>query len=334
MLAHIARRLLWSCAVVLGVITITFLLSRVIPADPAQLAAGLDAGPEQVAKIRTMMGLDRPLPVQFLFYLRAIAHGDLGQSIQTRAPVSTDLRAFFPATLELSLWVMLLYVVLGIPLGVVAATRAGSPFDVLTRGLAVGGAAIPVFWAGIMLQILFYRVLGWLPAVGRIDSFVTPPPAVTGSLVLDSLLAGNFAALWSAAAHLVLPVLTLVIGRLPVALRLTRVAMVDVLSRDYVRTARAKGLPERRVLTRHALRNALLPVITMVGLQFGWLLGGTVVTETVFSWPGIGQYMVKSILTLDFNAIMGGTILLSVCFVLINLGVDILYSLLDPRIAW
>ena len=329
----ILRRLLALVAVVWGVSIITFFVARVIPADPAQIAAGLEAGPEQVQRLREVMGLDKPLHIQYIRYLSGLGRGDLGVSLRTRRPVLEDLVAYFPATIELTAVAMVIALVTGIPLGVFAAVYRGRATDFLIRLIAVSGVALPVFWLALVLQLMFYRHLAWFPAGGRIASDVGPPFHLTGLYLLDSGLTGNVPAFFSALRHILLPALTLAFGRWATIVRMTRVNLLEVLGQDYIRTARAKGLGAPAVLFRHGIRNALIPIVTMVGLQVGWLLSGTVLVEWVFSWPGLGDYMVRSIVALDFNPIVGVAMLLSVVFVVINSSVDVVYRLVDPRIT-
>lgn len=318
--------------VIFGLTTIVFTLSNIIPADPAQVAAGLSAREDQVEAIRKEMGLDRPLPEQYLRYLSRLARGDLGVSLLTRRPVIDDIKVYFPATLELCIVATLMFLLLGIPLGILSSITAGRWPDLITRFGAVIGMGLPAFWLALMTQVVFFRWLGWLPAVGRISPYISPPDTITGLYLVDSVLTGNWPALGSSARHLVLPASVLALARFGVTIRFVRGGMLEVLHSDYIRTARAKGLVETQVLIRHALRNALIPVTTMTGLQFGWLLGGTVLVETVYSWPGLGVYAVDSIGSLDFTATMAVALVLSAVFVLVNLLVDILYGVIDPRI--
>ncbi len=327
------RRLCGVALVVLGITLVTFVTLHLFPADPARLLAGPGADDAQVQAIRRDLGLDRPLPVQYARYLRDLLRGNLGRSIQTGQPVADDLTKRLPATLELAMVTMVVYVGLSIPLGILAAVTHGRWPDLLIRLVAVGGLAVPAFWLGFLLQLVLYRELGWLrQAVGRIAPDLSPPPFLTGFYLIDAPLAGNWAVLGSAAVQLVMPVTCLVLSRLGVGVKLTRTSMLEVIGSDYVRTARAKGLAERAVLVRHALQNALMPVVTAFGVQLGYLLGGTLVVEVVFGWPGIGQYAIGSITAVDFPAIMSVTVVISVFFVLANLVVDVLYLYLDPRL--
>jgi peptide/nickel transport system permease protein len=312
----------------------TFVLARLIPADPARAAAGPEASAQAVENLRREMGLDRPLAVQYLSYMRDLVSLNFGRSIQTQRYVREDLRAFFPATAELTFVVMIVYTVLSIGLGVLAAVHQGRAFDYIVRAASILGIGLPSFWLGLLLQLLFYRQLAWLPAAGRLDPMVPAPARLTGFYLFDSTVTGNWPALQSALAHLALPVVASVMARLAVGLKLTRVTMLEVLGETYVRTARSKGLANARVIVVHGLRNALVPIITTLGLQFSALLGGTVIVEVVFAWPGIGRYAVGSIRTLDFPAIMSVTVVLAAVFLVVNLIVDMLYVMLDPRIRY
>jgi len=334
MARYVLRRLLAILVVLAGVSALTFFISHVIPADPVLAALGEHAREDQIRAFRRQYGLDRPLPAQYAIYVRGLLRGDLGLSIRTRRPVAEDLREFFPATIELASAAWLVSLAIGLPAGVLSAVCQDRPFDHLARLVALVGASMPVFWLGLVLLGLFYYRLGWLPGPGRLDVHIAPPPDRTGLLVLDSLLAGRWDALGNALAHLVLPALALGTFSTAVVARMTRSAMLEVLRQDYVRTARAKGLPEGRVLLVHALCNALPPILTVVGISFGNLLSGAVLTETVFSWPGLGRYATASAVSLDFPAVMGVTLLSAVIYPLLNLLVDLGYLLVDPRIRY
>ncbi len=327
---YVLQRVVGTGFVLLGVIIITFVITHAVPADPARVAAGLQATPEQVEALRKDMGLDLPIYVQLGRYLRDLARGSLGTSFVSNRPVARDLRLYFPATLELVVVATLMFLGLGLPLGVFLTTSRSGVARFLIRVLAVTGMGVPPFWLGLMVQLLFYARLNWLPPTGRIAG--TPPPTVTGLFLVDSLLAGNLVAFGSSVTHLILPALTLAANRFGVTVRMTSAQLAQELREDYVRTARAKGLGSHTVVRKHALRNALIPVTTMTGLQLGWMLGGTVLVETVFSWPGLGQYAFFSIAAFDFRAVIAVTILLSACFAVINLITDFVYMLLDPRI--
>lgn len=328
----ITRRMLLLLLVLFGVTVITFSVSHLVPGDPARMLVGQRASQEVVERMRHQLGLDRPVWEQYLRYMKDLMRGDLGTSIRTQRPVSEDLVIFFPATLELALTAMFLAVVVGIPLGIVSATRKDSLADHASRVVSVAGVSTPLFWLGLVVLLVFYGRLGWLPGSGRLDAFIAAPPRVTGFLLLDSLLAGRADAFGNALRHLILPALCLSYVHLAVVTRQVRASMLEVLSQDYIRTALANGIPGRSVVYRHALKNALIPTVTVVGLAIGDLLGGAILTETIFAWPGMGSYVVDSINFLDFPAIMGFTVFIAVGYVLINLVVDLAYMWLDPRI--
>jgi peptide/nickel transport system permease protein len=328
----LARRLGFLVLVILGVSLITFTVSHIVPANPAALVAGKSATPAQLAQIRHEYGLDQSLPQQYLTYMGKLLHGDLGQSSYSHRAVLSDFLDYFPATIELTLYALIICVAIGVPMGVYSGLRRGSWVDHLTRVISVAGTAMPLFWLGLLLQMLFYGRLGWLPESGRLDTFQAAPRHITGIYTLDSLLALNLPALANTLKHVLLPALCLAFASLSLVVRVTRSSMVDVITKDYIRTARAKGVPRRTVVMRHALRNALIPTTTLLGLQVGNLLSGAFLAETVFSWPGIGYYSVNAIQNFDYQAIMSITVILAVTYTLINLAVDILYTKLDPRL--
>jgi peptide/nickel transport system permease protein len=335
--AYIGRRLLYLIPVLFGVSLITFTLSRVVPGDPARLASGLEASEAQVQRLREELGLDRPLHEQYLHYVGRLLVGDFGVSIFNKQPVRSNLAVFFPATLELSLAALLMSLVVGIPLGVLSAVHKDGWIDQLGRVAALLGIAFPVFWVGIVLLLVFYFRLGWFPSSGRVNPqvFLQQPVApITGLLTVDALLGANWPVLRNALWHLALPAFSLALSTLARVTRMTRATMIEVLSEAYITTARAKGLPPRRLLYAHALRNAMIPTVTIIGISFGYLLGGSVLVETVFSWPGLGKYAFDAITYLDFPAIMGITLLSTLVFLLVNLLVDVLYVRLDPRIRY
>jgi peptide/nickel transport system permease protein len=329
----IIRRLLWLGLVVLGVSLITFVVSHLIPGDPARLIAGERASDEIVATIRQHLGLDRPLYVQYWRYLSGLAHGDLGTSIRTSRPVLEDLKAFFPATLELATFALVLATLLGIPLGILSAVYRNKVVDHVVRTLSVIGISTPAFWLGLLLIILFYAKLGWLPGGGRLPEGLDPPAQITGFYLIDALLTGNRPVLVKGLEHILLPGFTLGFVHLGVVARQIRSAMLEQLGEDHVRTSRANGLPKWTVVLRHALPNALIPSVTVLGLAMGDLLYGAVLTETVFSWPGMGAYVVNSIQALDFPAVMGFAVVVSFAYVVLNLIVDLVYMVIDPRIS-
>jgi peptide/nickel transport system permease protein len=334
LLGLIGRRLLLLVPVLIGVSLLTFVLSHVVPGDPARLLAGTHAGPAQVQSVRHSYGLDRPLPVQYWLYISNLLHGDMGTALHTQRNVGEDLRSFLPATLELGLAAIALAVVIGMPLGVLAAVTRNRWPDHATRLLALSGVSLPVFWVALVLQILLYYNLGWFPSGGRLDPTLAPPRGVTGFYTVDSLLGGRLDLLANVLWHLVLPAFVLSLGPLAVVMRITRSSMLEVMVRQYIRTARAKGVRQRDVVLQHALRNALLPTVTVIGLQFGYLLGGAVLVEYIFSWPGIGLYTAQSITASDYPAIMGVTIVVALLYVVLNLAVDLCYAVLDPRIRY
>jgi peptide/nickel transport system permease protein len=328
----VLRRLALTGLMLFGLVCITFTVSNVAPSDPAALAAGPDATRDMVETIRREYGLDRPLHEQFLRYVAGLLQGDLGRSIVTTRPVAADLVHHFPATLELVLLSMSLGVLLGVPLGMASAVLKDRAPDHAARFIAVSLVALPAFWFGILLQLLFSVQLEWLPTSGRLDVSTPPPPAFSGMYLLDSALAGQWGTFRDALAHAVLPALVLSFPCLASILRVNRAEMIEVLSSDYVTAARAHGIPGFRVVCVHALRNAMLPTLAIIGLRWGWMLGSTVLVETVFDWPGIGLYAVSSAIAGDFKPVMGVTLLIGLNFMIVNLVVDLLYGVLDPRL--
>ena len=312
MTRYIFRRLLQTVPVLLGVSVLAFAIMHVVPGDPVRLIAGPDAPESVVARVRVELGLERPLHVQYLSFLGRALRGDLGRSLRSRAPVIDEIFSRFPATLELTTVSMLLAVVVGIPLGLVAAVRRASWLDYLAMGASLSTLSMPIFWVAIVAIWLFSLQLGWLPVSGRAGPVWE----------------------WEGLRHIVLPAATLATTSLAIISRLTRSGMLDVLGREYVTTARAKGVPPWSVVGKHALKNALIPVVTVVGLQYGFLLGGAVVTETIFAWPGVGRLAITASLQRDYPVVQGCVLLVAVVFVLINLLVDVLYGWLDPRIRY
>jgi peptide/nickel transport system permease protein len=331
-LSYLFRRFVGFVAVMIGISIITFGLSHLVPADPAIAALGDHAKEEQIEAFREKYGLNKPVPEQYWIYVTGILRGDLGISLRTRRPVAEDLRNFFPATFELSLTALILSILIGIPAGVVSATARNRLPDHIVRLLSLVGGSVPIFWLGLILIGFFYGRLGWLPGGARIDSFIPPPPEVTGLFIIDSLLAGNSKAFWSSLQHLFLPALALGYFSTAIIARMMRSSMLEVLGQQYVLAARAKGLGQRKVIWRHAARNALIPTVTTIGVTFGSLLSGAVLTETIFSWPGLGRYATHSVTSLDFPAVMGVTLLAALVYTLTNLVVDLGYQWLDPRI--
>jgi len=333
MLRYIIRRFLTIIPVLLGVSLLVFGFIRLIPGDPATVMLGERATPESVARVRQQLGLDKPVYQQYLIYVGGVLRGDLGMSILRQEPVTRELIRRFPGTIELSLGAILFATLVGVPSGILSATRRGSWIDSLSMLIALTGVSMPIFWLGLMLSFVFAVILHWLPTSGRLTATMEYQP-ITNLVILDSLLQGNPTLLLDALRHLVLPAVAL--GTIPMAIiaRMTRSAMLEVLGQDYIRTAQAKGLPQRVVILRHALRNALLPVITVVGLQVGILLAGAILTETIFAWPGIGRWIVEAIYARDYPIVQGVTLFIACIFVLVNLTVDVLYAFVDPRIRY
>lgn len=317
----------------LGVSIVVFFMVRAIPGDPAQIMLGQQATQEQVQQIRENMGLDKPIFVQYGLFLKDALRGDLGDSIVTGRPVTTELLTRLPATLELTAFAMLIAILVGIPVGVISAVRQYSLLDKTTSVLALTGISMPIFWLAMILVVIFGVNLELLPFPGRLDP-TTGITAITGLVLVDSLLTLNFAGFWDGLLHLIMPALALATIPMAVIMRMTRSSMLEVMNEDYVRTARAKGVVPWRVVFKHALRNAMLPTITVIGLQTGLLMGGAIITETIFSWPGIGLYTYNSISSRDYASIQGVVLYAALLFVLVNLLVDILYAILDPRVRY
>lgn len=360
MISYTIRRLLSLIPVLIGISVLVFLFLRLIPGDPALAMLGERATPESVARIRAEMGLDRPLfldlqplqeagfnPIaaaragwrpldsQYFIFLGRILRGDLGTSVHSRQPVMQEVRQRLPATMELAFGAIFVAVLIGIPAGVIAATRYNSIFDYVSMLVALIGVSMPVFWLGLMLIWVFGVQRNWLPVGGRLDAVLAfDLQAKTRFMLLDTLSTGDPKMVWDAIKHLILP--SVVLGTIPMAIiaRMTRASMLEVMGQDYIRTAKAKGLRERAVIIRHALKNAFLPVITVIGLQVGVLLGGAVLTETIFSWPGMGRWIYDAIIARDYPIVQGAILVLAVIFVLINLLVDLSYAFLDPRIRY
>ncbi|MDW5314052.1 ABC transporter permease subunit [Rhizobium sp. PL01] len=332
MLRFIFGRLAVLIPTFLGVSLIAFSFIRLLPGDPVMLMSGERVmAPERHAELMHQLGLDRPMYVQYFDYLGGLVTGDFGSSIVTKRPVLDDFMNLFPATLELSLCAIIVAVFLGIPAGVIAAVKRGTWLDQSLMGVALIGYSMPIFWWGLLLIIFFSGYLGWTPVSGRI-SMMYFFPQVTGFMLIDSLISGQAGAFKSAVSYLILPTVVLATIPLAVIARQTRSAMLEVLGEDYVRTARSKGLSPFRVIGVHALRNALIPVITTIGLQVGVLLAGAILTETIFSWPGIGKWMVDSVFKRDYQVVQGGLMLIAAMIMIINLIVDVLYGFINPRI--
>ncbi len=330
----IFRRLLGALPSLAGVVVVTFILTRALPGDPAAFFAGAAATPEAVEEVRKQLGLDKNLAQQFLRYLGELAHGDLGQSLTTGQPVSTELVNRLPASLELTLFGLVLAALVAIPLGVLAATRRDSWIDHVSRLITTAGVSLPVFFTGLLLIYIFYFKLGWAPSpMGRLDPYASAPATVTGFFIIDSLLARDLELLTASLKQLLLPAITMAIFVMAPLARMTRAAMLTALSSDYTRTARAMGLSRYTVVYRYALRNALLPVVTTLGMVFSFMLGANVLVEKVFSWPGIGAYAIEALVASDYAPVQGFVLTMAILYVLLNLVIDVLYSIIDPRMA-
>jgi len=331
---YIVRRLLLLIPVLIGVTIITFTVSHVIPADPARaFAGGPKAQPETIARIRAELHLDKPLWEQYFYYMNDLIHLNLGKSFLENRPVTTALAQYFPATFELTIFATIIAVPLGIIGGIISAIRQNKLSDHITRIIAIIGYSLPIFWLALMLQYVFAYQIPIFPLEGRLSAGMTSPTTFTGFYVLDSILSGNGATLLSSLHHILLPAFTLGFAELAIILRMMRSSMLEVMGSDYIRTARAKGLSERTVIYKHALRNAMIPTITVTGLSFGGLLSGAVLTETIYNWPGMGRFAAHAVLGLDFNAVMGFTLVVAIIYVIANLIVDILYAVVDPRVT-
>ncbi|MFV0301505.1 MAG: ABC transporter permease subunit [Paracoccus sp. (in: a-proteobacteria)] len=332
MVRFILTKLLYLIPTFIGITVIAFGLVRILPGDPVLLMAGeRGVTPERHAELTAQLGYDKSLPLQYLDFLGRLAHGDFGNSLVTKKPVLTEFLTLFPATLELGFCAIVIATLIGVPVGVLAAIKRGSWFDQISMTAALVGFSMPIFWWGLLLIIFFSGMLGWTPVSGRISLLYYFPNA-TGFMLIDSLLSGQPGAFRSAVSHLILPSVVLATIPLAVIARQTRSAMLEVMGEDYVRTARAKGMPQRRVIGIHALRNAMIPVITTIGLQIGVLMAGAILTETIFSWPGIGKWMIDSISRRDYPAVQSGLLLIAVMVMLVNLAVDLTYGLINPRI--
>lgn len=334
MLHYLAKRLFLLIFTLLGLSVVIFVVSHIAPGDPARLAAGPFATAEMVEHLKEKLGLDKPLLEQYGIFLTQLLKGDLGQSIRTRRSVREDLARFFPATLELVLVSLSFAVLTGILLGVLSAVHQNRWIDHLSRLISISGLGLPAFWLALMLQLLFVLELDLLPGGGRIGMIVPKPTAITRLFLIDSLLTGNWVAFRSALRHIILPALSLSFPALASIIRISRADVLDTLRQDFVTTARAKGLVEKLVIWKHVLKNSLISTVTMIGLRFGWMLGGTILVETVFDWPGVGLYAVTSATHSDFQPIMGAALLIGLSFAIANLIVDLSYSILDPRIGY
>ncbi len=329
----VLRRLLTALPSIIGVIIVTFLLTRALPGDPAAYFAGPAANKQAIEEIRHKLGFDRSLPAQFLDYVEKLAHGDLGTSLTTGQPVMTELLTRLPASAELTLLGLVLAVGIAVPLGIAAAMRPGSAVDHACRILTTAGVSLPTFFTGLLLVYLFYYLAGIAPApLGRLDVYATAPPQWTGFYLIDSLIAGDFATFRAALAQLILPAATLAIFSLAPLARITRASMLAALGSEFIRTARASGLPRRRIVYVYAFRNAVLPVITTLGMVFSFLLGANVLVEKVFAWPGIGSYAVEALIASDYAPVQGFVLTMALLYVFLNLLIDLVYGMVDPRV--
>lgn len=326
------NRILQAIPALAGVVIVSFLLTRLLPGDPAAYFAGPAATEESIAQIRESMGLDRPLPLQFFTYVRDLVTGDLGNSLSTGQPVMEELSRRLPASLELTLTALLLSCAIALPLGLLAAVRQGSWIDHACRALVTAGVSLPTFFTGIVLVYVFYYLLGWAPSpLGRLDFIYLPPPEITGFYVIDAIIAGDSETAFGALQQLALPAITLALFTLAPLARMARASMLQALSSDYIRTARASGLSSRKIILGYAFGNAVLPVVTTLGMVFSFTLGANVLVEKVFSWPGIGSYAVEALVVSDYAAVQGFVLAMAILFVLLNLLIDIIYTLIDPR---
>ncbi|MBE2225443.1 MAG: ABC transporter permease [Anaerolineae bacterium] len=335
-LEFIIRRVTGAIFVLIGVSIITFALARVVPSNAAALYIGPRARPDDIARVEEQLGLNEPLPVQYAVYMRDVLKGDLGTSIGTKRPVTQELMSRLPATLELLFVGMFIAIVLGIPLGVISASHQGKPSDIGVRIVSIIGVSVPAFALGLLLQFLFFRSLDWLPLSGRIDSdmrFLSPVEAITGFYLIDTAVTQNWIAFKDSFWHLILPAITLAAYPMALIARMTRSTMLEVLTQDYIRTAKAYGIKDRFIIYAYALKNAIGPTLTVIGLTFAFAITGTFFVEIIFNWPGLGLFTVRSLLNLDYPAIMGITLFGAVMYVIINLIVDLLQAWVDPRIT-
>ncbi len=331
MFLYFLKRISALLPTLIGISTLVFLMIQMIPGDPARVMLGERATPEAIENLRKDLGLDEPVYYQYFTFIKNLAKGDLGRSFKSREEVTTELKNYFPATMELAFTSLLIATLLGVLAGISSAVNRKTFLDYFSMISALVGVSMPVFWLGLVLILIFAVNFDFLPISGRISTeFIFTP--ITNFYLIDTLLIGNFAAFWDALKHLILPAITLATIPLAIIARLTRSSMLEVLSKDFVRTARAKGLKERLVVFKHALKNALIPIVTVIGIQFGLLLGGAILTETIFAWPGIGRWVLNSVLARDFLSVQGGAIAIATAFVLINLFVDLIYFYLNPKL--
>lgn len=333
MLKYTLKRILMAIPVILGIVTIVFVLMRVFSSNPAYLLLGQRASAERVAELTSYLGLDQPIWKQYIIYLGQMFQGDFGDSLFSGLPVMQEIGERLPATIELALFSVLIASVLGVSLGVICAVKQNSALDRICQVGGLVGVSLPKFWLGLMLIILFAVNLGWLPVSGRFD-FMNRPETITGFMILDSIITGNWAALGSTLRYMLLPGVSIAFASVGTIMRYTRSTMLETIRQDYIRTARAKGLRERVVIIHHALKNALIPIVTVIGMELGGLFSGSVLVETIFAWPGVGKYIVDGINNSDYAVVQGGCVLVAVIAVGMNLVVDLLYGLLDPRIRY
>jgi peptide/nickel transport system permease protein len=332
MLAYILRRIMIMIPTLLGVTIIVFLMLHATPGDPAELLMGERATEESLQQLREHLGLNEPLYVQYGMFMGRLLKGDLGETIWTRQKVWTEVKQRFPATIELSLVALFISCVAGMILGIISATKQYSVFDYVSMVGALAGVSMPIFWLGLVFMLIFSLKLGWLPLSGRL-SIGVDLDVITNFYILDAVITRNWPAFKDAVWHIIMPAVTLSTIPTAIVARMTRSAMLDVLRQDYIKTAKAKGLSQLAVIFKHALRNAMIPVVTTIGLQFGVLLGGAILTETIFAWPGVGKWMYDAVMQRDYMVIQGGTLLIAGLFVVINLFVDVLYAVINPRIS-
>jgi peptide/nickel transport system permease protein len=332
--AHLIRRIVLIIPMLFGITLLLFIVTHLVPVNPLVVVLNERAleNPEAVRAATEKWALDKPLPIQYLIYLKNLAQGDMGTSFKTKNPVSQDLMNYLPATVELAVGSMIFAILLGLPLGIMAAIKNGGWIDKFSLVVSLLGASMPPFWSGLMVLFLFYYKLGWSPGPGRIDSRLVGPPHITGLFLVDSIFARDWVSFWSSLQHLILP--SIILGWFTLALiaRITRSSLLEVLSTDYIRTARGKGVREQSVILVHALRNAMIPVVTVLGLAFAGLISGAIMTETIFAWPGLGRYEVEASINLDYPAIMGTSLLFALIYMVFNIIVDVSYALIDPRI--
>lgn len=333
---YITRRILFLLILMVGVVTIVFILSHMVPSDPvvANLSQRNMSNPELVEAFRNKWGLDKPLYVQYLLHIKSLLKGDLGVSIRTNRPIIADISQYLPATIELAFFSMIIASIFGILFGIISATKRNSAIDQILRTISVVGVSIPSFWFALIMLFVFYYKLGWLPGPGRISSFIEFPASIINFYVFGSVLQGNWVVAADSFKHLILPSIVLGAFSMGLIARTTRSNLLEVISTDYIRTAKAKGLSEGLIIVRHALGNALIPVITVIGIGLSNLLGGMVLVETIFAWPGIGQYAFQSVITLDFPAITAVALLIAINYLFVNLVIDILYGVIDPRVKF